>query len=1176
MLLKNNYTNIHYNQLIHENRIVSIGEYQYDLKKDIQETILFLQIESTVQNSLLYEVQFFIQAPTVNSDNSSFNIKQALLIEPIILEVSSGVISQIEQYQNIRRSDPKLLRDIVTRKQVRPESLEDRLIELLMKTFIQGDIRTICLDFLKLLHHRKVEEILLVVSSSSVVIRNLPWEILIHRLTSTISGSDRLANDSFGIIRTTESSLNSFRISSNILSAAPLKLLFITALPESLDENSKLLEIEDEQCKLIRAIGGLEARDQPKIVIEFLVENASLAEIDKALSNRKHDIVHISGHGSFNKETKKGILFLEDEDGNEAHVTPSELGNMLSHHKSISLIILSACETAIAGEEGICELLASSSGIPAILGMRYAITDKSAKLFTTTFYERLAKGETLTTAVAEAREVLWQDVKNLRSSFSNIANAEWFTPVLYQNQYIKTLVSKNSYDESIRNNFYPQLTFLKGTYTKLIGGGFIGRRNYLNQLTKACQNQQHISLHGLGGLGKTTLSEAFSDNFSKRFGPYQIFIFRGGVEINERIILERFLSGFEMTNPDKLNLAYLKSIINRDIESTKKLQHLINNYLKGRKTIIIFDNFEDVLIEKEGIYQIEDILLSKFIPFFSKQAPKNCHLIFTSRYKISDLLDTVKHIQIDKMSYAEQYRYMNFSEVLRNIPLSQREVLHRRLDGHPRSLEYLEAFIRNNNQEEWLDFQNNLEKTTTNVFNNLLLDKLYASLSEEEKFLLHQAGFLIGRGHVDVLVAINNGQPKFQLFPIIKKLQSLSLCFWDEEKKEIEVHALTKEWLKQKKQYRNEVYKKWGLNAGKFFQVKNPMSVGEGVLAARYFEQAEEWDLFASVSTKLSQHYKLGGDYAKVLLLNKHLLEQPISLKWQSDALYEIGLVFLIKRKNKTALEYFQKSLKIAEDINYDKNKINILNNMGLLWLNTGNYDTSITYFKESYELAKKNDYLIGVGTALNSMAQAYGGKGKYDHALSLLDQSLTIKRKIADSIGEGSVLNNIANIYRLKKNVDLSLSFLFESLELVEKNKDKEGKGAVLNNIGEAYLSKNDYDIASTYLQQSFEIAKSIGSIILEGDVLNNMTRIAYHKSNYDNALSMITRTKEIYIETGDRSGECIALFNIAKIYEAQGNWSMALDLLNQSRTLAKEIGYVLGIEKNTDSINRIENNKM
>lgn len=85
-------------------------------------------------------------------------------------------------------------------------------------------------------------------------------------------------------------------------------MLFITALPENLSERDKLLEIEDEQRKLIEAVGKLEATGSPpKIITEFL-DNAALEEINAALSARRHDIVHLSGHGAYLAHVQQGCF----------------------------------------------------------------------------------------------------------------------------------------------------------------------------------------------------------------------------------------------------------------------------------------------------------------------------------------------------------------------------------------------------------------------------------------------------------------------------------------------------------------------------------------------------------------------------------------------------------------------------------------------------------------------------------------------------------------------------------------------------------------------------------------------------------------------------------------------------------------------------------------------------
>lgn len=360
---------------------------------------------------------------------------------------------------------------------------------MLYDFFFKAEIGMVVQDFITLLQKRKITELILAITSPEVEIRQLPWEMVIEKCFLPIDTErQHLANLGFGLIRTLEPFLKAFNMSAIKPDAAPLKLLFVTALPENLSERGKMLEIEDEQRKLIEAIGEFEATGtkQSKIVIEF-IDTASLGEIDEAIKRRQHDIVHISGHGAFHKEVNKGILYLEDDDGDEKQVSGAALGEMLRTHNYIKFLMLSACETAIAGENDVTEQV-SNSGIPIIIGMRFAVTDKGAKTFTNTFYGGLAKGQTITQALAAGREALWKSTEQQRKDVPHLAPmypAEWFTSIVYQNQYIANLIQEGTFNTATYNRFYPKISFRKGRYSKFIGQGFVGRKSYRIRLRKA-------------------------------------------------------------------------------------------------------------------------------------------------------------------------------------------------------------------------------------------------------------------------------------------------------------------------------------------------------------------------------------------------------------------------------------------------------------------------------------------------------------------------------------------------------------------------------------------------------------------------------------------------------------------------------------------------------------------
>jgi hypothetical protein len=323
------------------------------------------------------------------------------------------------------------------------------------------------------------------------------------------------------------------------------------------------------------------------------------------------------------------------------------------------------------------------------------------------------------------------------------------------------------------DHFYPLSSFLKTRQSRLIGEGFIGRKRYLIQLRQAFRAGRHICLHGLGGLGKTTLAEAFAHNYDNH--SHTIVIFRNGNQINEAHILQTLNKRFAKINPD-LAEQIQQAIDDPQTDVLHKLQLLIDNYLHGRKTILIFDNVEDVQTDKDGAYQrsIGSESLSAFLRHLCENTPTNCHMLFTTRYKIANLADVVEHLALDKMGYAEQYRLLNYSPILRDIPLQDRDEVYNRLDGHPRGYEYLEALLKKDKTFRWQQ----VRAAEADVFENLLLAKVYERLTEHEKAMFQMVSVFIARTPLAALAAVS-GENEADLLPVLHALQDWSLCFLD-------------------------------------------------------------------------------------------------------------------------------------------------------------------------------------------------------------------------------------------------------------------------------------------------------------------------------------------------------------------------------------------------------------
>ncbi len=86
------------------------------------------------------------------------------------------------------------------------------------------------------------------------------------------------------------------------------------------------------------------------------------------------------------------------------------MARLLADHQSLRLVLLNSCEGARGSGRDIYSSTAAilvRQGIAAVLAMQYEITDRAAIEFSRVFYEALAYGLPIDTAVATAR---WRSI----------------------------------------------------------------------------------------------------------------------------------------------------------------------------------------------------------------------------------------------------------------------------------------------------------------------------------------------------------------------------------------------------------------------------------------------------------------------------------------------------------------------------------------------------------------------------------------------------------------------------------------------------------------------------------------------------------------------------------------------------------------------------------------------
>ena len=237
----------------------------------------------------------------------------------------------------------------------------------------------------------------------SPALLGLPWEYLYHKRRNLfLSQSTSASLIHFLDLPTPPLSLTV---------TLPLRMLVVIATPADLFP----LDVEREWTNVQQALSDLIQRG---MVIVDRLPVATRGGLQSALSRQEYHILHFVGHGDFDETTQQGALFLTADNGNADQMAAADLASLLHNERSLRLVLLNACESAQTGHTnpfgGVAQTLVQQ-GVPAVVAMRYPVSDEAAITFAHEFYAALADGYSVDGALTEARVAI----------ATRLGNGEW-------------------------------------------------------------------------------------------------------------------------------------------------------------------------------------------------------------------------------------------------------------------------------------------------------------------------------------------------------------------------------------------------------------------------------------------------------------------------------------------------------------------------------------------------------------------------------------------------------------------------------------------------------------------------------------------------------------------------------------------------------------------------------
>ncbi|MEM6298900.1 MAG: tetratricopeptide repeat protein, partial [Bacteroidota bacterium] len=263
--------------------------------------------------------------------------------------------------------------------------------------------------------------------------------------------------------------------------------------------------------------------------------------------------------------------------------------------------------------------------------------------------------------------------------------------------------------------------------------------------------------------------------------------------------------------------------------------------------------------------------------------------------------------------------------------------------------------------------------------------------------------------------------------------------------------------------------------------------------------------LYTAILHTYLNEYELAAQRYDSLLNLAAALKDSTSL---AQAYMTIGGIEAGLRHHEVAMEYYMKSIEVAESINDSEIVWTGMYNMAGMQLETEQWEDAISRFRDSYrqvdaiknisseeKSTRKADALVVVAYCFNQM-------GDYDSALVNLYPAIYVLDSLESYYTLTDALYNVAEAHNELGNYDSALYYYRYSMK-AEKTYNKEAItfSSDYNGMGYVFLKMSQLDSAEYYLQRAYEGLEQTNHTDKRAKNYSYLAQLYEKKGNYKKA---------------------------------------------------------------------------
>ena len=262
------------------------------------------------------------------------------------------------------------------------------------------------------------------------------------------------------------------------------------------------------------------------------------------------------------------------------------------------------------------------------------------------------------------------------------------------------------------------------------------------------------------------------------------------------------------------------------------------------------------------------------------------------------------------------------------------------------------------------------------------------------------------------------------------------------------------------------------------------------------------------------------------------------------------------ENRHHEAIPLYQQALKIARELDAERDQAGVLNNLGLAQYESGDLEAARPNLEQALRLAQQQGDRGQEGRTLHNLGSLAWSQGRLGDAERDFSAALKICRGRSDRVGEAETLSSLGITWEAQGAWDRAAMAYRQAFEVLQEVGDHHGQAQVLTNLGNVAWLQKRYGEAIYFYESGLTLARSLGDIQLEGSLLGGLGGVYRSQGRLKEAEEALRLALARKAAAGDRRSQSITHLELGALLHQSNRLGEAEKTYRQGLELAAATG--------------------